>query len=89
MKIERTWEEYKQMLESLDYDEAQISAVKEVKDNLEEMTWEQFTYLHSAGIVKRTAKLKVKRTLFTDGNKIVYLNHFNKRYEKVGYFKDE
>ena len=39
------WNEYKEILERFEYDEAQISAVKEIRETAEEMTWEQFRYL--------------------------------------------
>jgi hypothetical protein len=36
------WEEYKTLLERLEYTEEQISAVKEIRENYESMTIDQF-----------------------------------------------
>ena len=80
-------EDYLEKLRTkLSYTEEELENVKIFRESLELMTFDQFTFLFLSGIVKRTAKLKTPRNLYTNGNDIYYLNHRNKRYEKCGYF---
>ena len=84
------WEEYvNKILLKLDYSQEQIDEIKDIRENWEVMTAEQFRFLFLAGIIKRTAKLKKIRTLYTDGVTVLYLNHYNKRFEQAGYFIEE
>lgn len=83
------WQEYKEMLENFGYTEEQIAAVKEIRETAEEITKAQFDFLVQTKIISRTRKLKKIRTLYTDGDKIYYLEHFNKRYEWCGIFINE
>lgn len=84
------WEEYvNKILLKLDYSQEQIDEIKDIRENWEVMTTEQFRFLFLAGIIKRTVKLKKTRTLYTDGDTVLYLNHHNKRFEQVGYFIEE
>ena len=83
------WEDYKEMLERYGYTEEQISAVKEIRENpnYEYMSPEQFRFLHLNGIIKRTRKLKKLRTYLVDlEGKVLYLDHYYKRYNHAGYF---
>lgn len=83
------WNEYKEILEMFGYDEAQISAVKEVRETAEEITKEQFDFLVSSGVIKRRAKLKKIRSMFIVGDDIVFLSHYHKGWQVVGYFITE
>ena len=83
------WNEYKEMLERFGYDEAQISAVKEVREQYDYMSAEQFRFLFLSGVVKRLIKVKKPRCYYTDGEDIYYLNHYNKQFEKAGFFINE
>ena len=80
------WNEYKEILERLNYSEEQIEWVKEVREQYDYMSAEQFRFLFLSGVIKRTAKVKKPRCYYTDGEDIVYLNHYNKSFEKVGFF---
>ena len=85
------WEQYKEMLEKFNYNEEQIIEVQKIRENpeIEEITKDQFDFLVQTKIISRTRKLKKIRTLYTDGDKIYYLEHFNKRYEWCGAFVNE
>ena len=84
------WEEYKSMLEHFGYSEQEISAVKEIRQNLELMPWEMYQELIKQGVLVRTQKLKKPRSLYVSGDgKILYLNHFYKKYNYVAYFKED
>ena len=83
------WNEYKEILERFEYDEAQISAVKEIRETAEEMTWEQFRFLFLNGILRRTRKLKKIRTLYVFDDKVWYLDHHVKGYRYCGEFIEE
>ena len=84
------WEQYKSMLEHFGYSELEILAVKEIRQNLELMPWEMYQELIKQGVLVRTQKLKKPRSLYVsvDG-KVLYLNHFYKKYNYCARFKDE
>lgn len=86
--MRHTWEEYKEYLERKGYSEKEIEKVKEVR-NLEEITKEQFDYLVSVGVIERTRKLKKIRSLFVKDSLILYLDHYHRKYNYCGRFKDE
>lgn len=85
------WNTYKEMLEKFNYTEEQISAVKEIRENpeYELMSPEQFDFLWRQGVIKRTRKLKKPRSLIVVGDKIMYLEHYEKRYCWCGEFVNE
>jgi hypothetical protein len=83
------WEEYKTLLERLEYTEEQISAVKEIRENYESMTIDQFNFFKQVGMIVRTRKLTKNRSLYTDRKKIYYLEHYRKQFEYCGYFVEE
>ena len=84
------WEQYLEMLKAFKYTEEQIAEVEKVKLNFEEIPKDMFDELVRQGVIKRMAKLKKIRTLFVNElGEIIYLNHYNKRYEVCGKFKDE
>lgn len=85
----QSWEEYQKILKKFGYSEEQISAVKEIRENLDHCTFEQFTELFQQGLIVRTRKLKKKRNLYTDGEKFYYLDHYERKYCWNGYFKNE
>jgi hypothetical protein len=70
---------------------------QQVKDKIVEIrtTWEYvpfdiFRELHTTlRLVKRIKKLVKPRTLYTDGDKIVYFNSFRQEFDVVGYFHTE
>jgi hypothetical protein len=70
---------------------------QEVKDKIVEIrtTWEYvpfdiFRELHTTlRLVKRIKKLVKPRSLYTDGDKIVYFNSFRQEFDVVGYFHTE
>ena len=82
------WEQYKELLKHYNYTEEQIASVKEVRENPENelMSPEQFDFLWQQGIIRRTQKLKKKRTLLVFDDKIWFLSHYHKRYVWCGYF---
>lgn len=84
-----SWEIYKERLISYEYTEEQIAEVEKIRTELEYMSPEQFDFLVKQGVIKRTAKLKKLRSLFTDGEKVYYLNHFSKSYNYCGIFNNE
>lgn len=89
MSYKKDWKDYKEQLERYGYSEEEIAAVKEIREQGEHCEFEQFDFLFRQGIVKRTAKLRKPRNLFMYNDKFWYLNHRNKRYEYVGFFKEE
>ena len=90
MENRYSWEEYKSMLEHFGYSEEEISAVKEIRQNLELMPWEMYQELIKQGVLVRTQKLKKPRSLYVSGDgKILYLNHKYKKYNYCARFKDE
>lgn len=70
---------------------------QEVRDKIVEIrtTWEYvpfdiFRELHTTlRLVKRIKKLIKPRTLFTDGEKIVYFNFYKQQFDVVGFFHSE
>lgn len=84
-----SWEEYKVRLESYGYTEEELPWIKEVRDSYEYMTAEQFHFLFLSGIIKRIVKNKKPRNYFTNGDDIVYLNHYLKQFQKAGHFINE
>jgi hypothetical protein len=85
-----SWENYKERLISYDYTEEQLEAVKQTIDNSEHCPDEQFKELVAQGVITRIAKVKKKRNYYvTDDGEFVFLNHFNKRFEVAGKFKEE
>jgi hypothetical protein len=70
---------------------------QQVKDKIVEIrtTWEYvpfdiFRELHTTlRLVKRIKKLVKPRSLYTDGDKIVYFNSFRQEFDVVGYFHTE
>ena len=83
------WEQYNELLKKYDYNEEQILAVYEIRENYDYMTAEQFRFLFLSGVIKRTVKNKKPRSYYTNGEDIVYLNHHLKTFQKAGYFIDE
>lgn len=85
-----SWEEYQSMLERFNYTPEQILEVKTKRESLDLMPWEMYEELLKQGVLVHTRKLKKKRSLYVcEEGKVWYLNHFNKRYEYVSYFKQE
>ena len=80
------WNKYKKILERFSYDETQILEVEKTRESLDYMSAEQFRFLFLSGVVKRLIKVKKPRCYYTDGEDIFYLNHYNKKFEKVGLF---
>lgn len=80
------WEKYKSRLESFNYTEEQVESVRLIRESFEHMTFEQFDLLFRQGIIKRKAKLKKPRNLFTDGETVLYLSHYHKKYVECGEF---
>lgn len=89
--IRENWSQYSERLNSYDYTQEQIDAVKIVRENAEQIPNEMFDELVRQGAIKRTRKLKKVRSLYVlDGdNRVYYLEHWNKRVEWCGKFKDE
>ena len=86
------WEQYKELLKHYNYTEEQIASVKEVRENPENelMSPEQFDFLWQQGIIRRTRKLKSKRSLLvTPEGKILYLDHYFKAYNFCGHFLNQ
>jgi Ca2+-binding EF-hand superfamily protein len=83
------WEQYQEKLKSFDYTEEQIEAVKEIRENCELMTFEQFTFLISVGAITRTAKLRKARNMYDKDGKLWYLNHYNKQWNYAGFWNAE
>ena len=85
-----SWEEYKSMLEHFGYNQKEISAVKEIRQNYELMPWEMYQELIKQGVLVRTQKLKKPRSLYVcSEGKVWYLNHFYKKYNYCAMFKYE
>lgn len=83
------WEQYQEKLKSFDYTEEQIEAVKEIRENCELMTFEQFTFLIQVGAITRTAKLRKPRNMYDKDGKLWYLNHYNKQWAYAGFWNVE
>ena len=84
------WNDYKSMLEHFGYNEQEISAVKEIRENYELMSWEMYQELIKQGVLVRTQKLKKKRSLYvSEDGKVLYLNHKYKKYNYCAMFRDE
>jgi adenylate cyclase class IV len=83
------WNEYKEILERLGYSEEQIIEVEKTRESLDYMSAEQFRFLFLSGLVKRLVKVKKPRCYYTDEEDIFYLNHYNKSFEKAGFFINE
>jgi|GEM_PF-5186745 len=87
--VRYNWEQYKELLEKLEYSEEQILEVQKTRENLDYMSAEQFRFLFLSGVIKRTVKNKKPRSYYTNGEDILYLNHWSKQFEKAGYFINE
>ena len=82
--------EYSERLLSYGYSQEEVDEIITFRDNCEHMPFEMFTVLFQQGVLKRTVKLKKPRNLYVcNDGKVYYLNHRNKRFEVVAYFKDE
>ena len=81
-----SWKEYKEMLERYNYTQEQIEAVREIRETAEQITKDQYDFLVQTGIISRTRKLKKIRTLYVFEDKVWYLEHYNRRYEYIGFF---
>ena len=86
--IKIDWLHYKEFLIKLNYTQEDIENVRLIRENPENeiMSPEQFDFLFQQGIIKRTQKLKKKRTLLVFDDKIWYLSHYHRRYVWCGYF---
>lgn len=89
--VRHSWEQYEETLRNFNYTEEEILAIKNIRENpeVELMTTEQFDFLWRQGIIKRTRKLKKKRSLLVLGNKILYLDRHFRRYNYCGYFVED
>lgn len=87
--IRYSWEQYKEMLKSYSYNDEQIEWVKEVREQYDLMTADQFRFLFLSGVVKRTVKNKKPRNYYTNGEDIVYLNHHLKQFQVAGHFIED
>lgn len=89
--VREEWNIYKERLISYGYSLEQIAEAEKIRnsDNFEYISFEQFDMLFRQGVVKRTRKLRKPRSLYTDGDKIYYLEHFSKKYEWCGHFINE
>ena len=83
------WQDYKERLLSYGYTEEELPFIKQAREEYEHCPFEMFKELVSQGHIIRTAKTKKPRNVFTNGIDFVYLNHFNKRFEVCGKFKNE
>lgn len=84
------WEEYKNRLESYGYTQDEISTVEKTREHFEYATFDQFTELFQQGLITRVAKLKKKRHLYVnDVGEFLFLNHYHRKFQIVGYFKTE
>ena len=83
------WEQYKEMLKSYSYNDEQIEWVKEVREQYDLMTADQFRFLLLSGTIKRLIKNKKPRNYYVnEQGEIFSLNHYLKGFVKAGYFKE-
>ena len=81
---------YKKRLSNLGYSEEEIRIAENTIATLEHCTFEQFKELVKSSVVIRTRKLKKPRNLYvTEEGRFLYLDHYYKRYNYCGYFKDD
>lgn len=73
-----------------DYTEEQIENVRKVRNEWEEMNFQQYQLLFEQGVIRRLKKLKKPRSLYfcEETNGLYYLNHYHKHYIKMAEFKD-
>ena len=84
------WEQYKERLIAYGYTEEEISAVKEIRENLDHCPDEQFKELVAQGVIIRTAKLKKPRNYFVnDDGEFLFLNHYHRQFQTAAKFKTE
>lgn len=82
--------EYLKKLLSFNYSKEQLDNVETVMSSYEHCTYEQFKELVKTKTVFRTRKLKKPRNLYVcEEGKFWYLDHYYKRYNYCGYFKDD
>ena len=84
--VRYSWKEYKEMLEKFNYTEEQVESIREIRETAEQITKDQYDFLVQTGIISRTRKLKKTRTLYVFEDKVWYLEHYNRRYEYIGFF---
>lgn len=88
--VREPWEKYKERLIRIGYTEEEMEAVKQVRENYEYMSFEQFDFLFRQGVIKRTNKLRIKRCLYVcDNGRVWYLNHHRKQFFYCGYFVNQ
>ena len=65
-----------------DYTDEQKNEVREFRENMDYMSWEQFNFLFQQKVIERFAKLKKPRTMWVDSisGQIWYLNHYHKKF---------
>jgi len=82
-------EKYIEKLKSMDYTQQQIDEVIKFRSEADIMPFDMFTELwRNQKIVQRKAKLKTPRNILVVGDELFYLNHYNKKYELCGEFKN-
>lgn len=90
MSYQQDWNKYQEILEKFDYTEEQISAVKEIRENLDNCPYEQFIELVKQGVIVRTRKIRKPRNYYVnEEGQFLYLDHYWKAYNIAGYFKSE
>jgi hypothetical protein len=88
--IREDWKAYSERLKSYDYTDEEISNVRVIREDAEQIPNDMFDELVRQGVIKRTRKLKKKRSLYVlDGdNSVYYLEHYFHQYQWCGKFKD-
>jgi hypothetical protein len=87
--IRENWKDYSTRLKSYGYTEEELNTLRPIREDAEQIPNEMFDELVRQGVIKRTRKLKKKRSLYVlEDGKIGYIEHWNKRVEWCGYFKD-
>ena len=87
--VRYSWEQYNELLKKYDYNEEQILAVYEIRENYDYMTSDQFRFLLLSGTIKRLIKNKKPRNYYVnEQGEIFSLNHYLKGFVKAGYFKE-
>ena len=74
----------------MEQQEITLEVLQRVK-TLERISWESYLELIKSGVVCKTRKLKRPRTIFYDeeGDCLIYLNPFLRKFQQCGVFVNE
>ena len=83
-------EVYLKRLKDKGYTQEELEYVKQFRESLEHMTFEQYLFFRQNNMIESSRRLKKPRNLFVDQEGVIwYLNHRYRKYNYCAKFKGE